>query len=117
METSYDTDMVNLAAALDRVGGDKDLLEEIAQLFLESSPGMLMEIQAAVAAKDPKGLEQAAHALKGSIGNFGAHLAFQAAFRLEKLGRTGKLSGAEQAYRTLEAEMEKLRPALASLGQ
>ena|SRR3989442_15222261 len=117
MESSYHTDILNLAAALDRVGGDQELLEEVARLFLQTSPSLLSEIEAAVAGRDPKGLERAAHTLKGSVGNFGADAVFQAAFQLEKLGRAGQLAGVDEAYQNLQTEMERLRPALAALGE
>jgi hypothetical protein len=51
------------------------------------------------------------------VGNFGADAAFQAAFQLEKMGRAGDLTGVDEAYHTLETEMDRLRPALATLGQ
>lgn len=109
--------ILNLSAALDRVGGDSELLEEIAQLFLETAPGLLAQIRDAVASRNAQSLQQAAHAIKGSVGNFGAEPAFQAALRLEKMGRTGDLTGVEEACAVLEAEMERLRPALAELAE
>jgi len=108
--------ILNLAAALERVGGDQELLEEVAQLFLETSPGLLGEIQQAVQVQDAQLLERAAHTLKGSVSNFGAEAAFQAALHLEKMGRSRNLRGSEDALRALQAEMERLRPALAGLG-
>jgi HPt (histidine-containing phosphotransfer) domain-containing protein len=115
MDPSDTTAILNLAAALDRVGGDKELLEEVAQLFLETSPDLVAEIGRAVAAGNAEALERAAHTLKGSVGNFGAEAAFEAALRLEKMGRSRDLSGVEAALRALEEEMERLRPALESL--
>ena len=57
--------------ALLRVGGDEELLKEIAEIFLEDYPKVLAEIQAALACGDARRLEQSAHTLKGSAGNFG----------------------------------------------
>ena len=120
MDERDETDTVailNLAAALERVGGDQELLEEVAQLFLDTSPDLFTEIGHAVEARDARALERAAHTLKGSVGNFGADATFQAAFLLEKMGRSGNLTGVDEAYHVLETEMERLRPALATLGQ
>ena len=116
MDATDPVTILNLAAALERVGGDQELLEEVAQLFLDTSPDLLTEIGRAVVARDARALERSAHTLKGSVGNFGADAAFQAALRLEKIGRSGDLMGVDEAYRALEAEMERLRPALATLG-
>jgi HPt (histidine-containing phosphotransfer) domain-containing protein len=117
MDPTDTSAILNLAAALDRVGGDKELLEEVAQLFLDTSPHLLAGIRQAVAARDAPALERSAHTLKGSVGNFGAEAAFQAALRLERIGRSRDLSGAEEALQALEGEMERLRPVLARLGQ
>ena len=107
-----DPSILNLAMALDRVGGDRELLQEVAQLFLETSPELLEQIRQAAAERDAKTLERAAHTLKGSVGNFAADSVFQAALRLEKLGRAGDFSSVDQALAELEAEMRRLAPAL-----
>jgi HPt (histidine-containing phosphotransfer) domain-containing protein len=62
-------------------------------------------------------LQRAAHALKGSVGNFCAQKAFDAALRLEKMGKSENLSEAEEAWSALEAEIERLQPALETLSQ
>lgn len=117
MDETESVAILNLAAALERVGGDQLLLEEVAQLFLETSPDLLGEIRRAVEAREARALERTAHTLKGSVGNFGAEAAYQAALRLEKMGRSGDLTAVEEALGALESEMERLRPALATLGQ
>ena len=117
MEPPNEFGILNLAVALERVGGDNELLEEVAQLFLDSVPELLTEIREAVVSRNAKALERAAHTLKGSVSNFAAEAAFQAALRLEKMGRTGELAGVDQAFATLEAEMERLQPAIAALAE
>jgi hypothetical protein len=52
--------------------------------------------------------------LKGSVGNFCAQGAFEAAQRLERMGKSGDLSEVETAWRALQCEMERLNPALAA---
>jgi HPt (histidine-containing phosphotransfer) domain-containing protein len=66
---------------------------------------------------DSNALERAAHTVKGSVGNFAAKTVFQAAQRVEKIGRDGDLGKAEEAYKALEEELDRLRPALAALGR
>jgi HPt (histidine-containing phosphotransfer) domain-containing protein len=115
MDTSDPMGILNLAAALDRVGGDSELLEEVAKLFLDTAPELLSQVREAVADRNAPSLERAAHTLKGSVGNFGAEAASEAAHRLEKMGRAGDLTGAEEALAALEREMDRLQPALAAL--
>jgi HPt (histidine-containing phosphotransfer) domain-containing protein len=106
---------LNRALALERLGGDQELLKEIAGLFLEDYGHLLAEIRRAVAARDAAALHRAAHTLKGSVSNFGADATSQAAYRLEILGRGGDLSEAEKALEQLEEALGRLTPALMEL--
>ena len=115
MEPSCTDGILNLAVALDHIGGDRELLEEVAGLFLEHSPGLMARIKEAVEAGDSYRLERAAHALKGSAGNFAAEPTVQAALRLEKMGRSQDLGGVAEAYHELENEMGRLCPVLAEI--
>ncbi|HYM09459.1 MAG TPA: Hpt domain-containing protein [Bryobacterales bacterium] len=117
VEPTHSREIVNLAAALDRVGGDSELLEEIAKLFLETAPRQLDQIRQAVADRDALALSRSAHTLKGSVGTFGADAAFEAALRLEKMGRSGELAGVDEAYAALEEVMQGVTQALLTLGE
>jgi|SRR5215471_2571685 len=101
--------------ALARAGGDLELLREIAGLFLANYGIWVGEIREAVAQSDAPGLERSAHGLKGSVANFGADAAVEAAFRLEQSGRRRDLSEVAQVLNTLELALAALRPELESL--
>jgi len=101
--------------ALSRVGGDVELLKEVIELFLSDYPSTFEKIKSAVAASDATALEHHAHSLKGSVSTFGADRAFEAAFALEKQGRSGDLRGAQEGLLQLEQALEALRPDLESL--
>jgi HPt (histidine-containing phosphotransfer) domain-containing protein len=101
--------------ALDRVQGDHELLQEIIALFFEETPALLAQIKEAIARRDGKALERAAHTLKGSVGTFGAKAAFAAALRLEQMGRSEDFADAEMACAELEHELARLEPALVAL--
>jgi PAS domain S-box-containing protein len=105
-------EILDATAVLTRVEGDLELLREIVDLFLNESPGLMSEIRESVTSRDPQGLEQAAHRLKGAISNFSANEAYQAALRLETMGREGDLQCAEEALTALQAAIERLKPAL-----
>ena len=104
--------VLDQAALLDYVDGNRELLHKIVTRFLEKCPEMLTGIRDAVARQDSKALEFTAHTLKGAVGNFFAQEAWNAAYRLETLGSEGNLAQASEAVATLEAELERLRPAL-----
>ncbi len=115
MSSSVPEPSLDRQLALSRVGGDVELLREIAVLFLDECPRALLEIQQAVAGEDAAKLENAAHSLKGSVANFGASAAVVAAFRLEQMGRAQQLVEAPQALRALEQALSIVCAELASL--
>lgn len=106
---------VDRALALSRVGGDAELLKEIAQLFLDDYPRVLDELRDALARGDAKTVERTAHGLKGSVSNFGAQNAVDAARTIEALGRAEQLAEVTQVIHTLELALAALRPELESL--
>ena len=105
----------DLNAALERVGGDQELLKEIADLFLDDAPNSLASVRAAIEANDGAALQRSAHSLKGSVANFGAEEAVDAAFRLEKMGADGKLDGAMAVFAELENELQTVSEGLSQL--
>jgi len=81
---------LDIPAALDRVGGDADLLKELASIFIEDYPRQVRLIEQAIAAADWKTAEREAHGLKGAVANFGAVHAMEAARKLEFAAREGR---------------------------
>ena len=69
-------------------------------------------IRGAVERGDAHGMERAAHKLKGSVANFAAPAAYDAALRLEVMGREGHLDQAREALTALDRALEELRPVL-----
>jgi two-component system, sensor histidine kinase and response regulator len=106
---------LELDVALARVGGDRELLQEIAALFVADFPNALHDIRAALERNEPPLLERAAHGLKGSVANFGARDAVQAAWELESMGRTGNLTDAAAVLARLEASLAALKVELQTL--
>jgi CheY-like chemotaxis protein len=99
-------------AALEHLGGDRRLLRTLIQAFLSELPRWLADIRQAIAQGNAANLKRAAHNIKGSTGHFGARAAFEAAQKLEMVGRSGILTGADEASANLEAELQQLQPAL-----
>jgi len=101
-------DVFDLSKALEVVAGNKELFQEIFDLFLENLPGYLTQIKEEIARGDARALERAAHRLKGSVGNFGAKRSYETAYRLEQLGKDGKTDEAGDALKELERELKAL---------
>jgi PAS domain S-box-containing protein len=101
------------ADVLARVEGDRSLLAELVSIFRAESPTRLAEIRRCLDSGDAKGLERAAHTLRGSVGSLGARAAAQAALALESKGRDGALAGADEQLAELERELGRLERDLA----
>ncbi|MDR3708790.1 MAG: response regulator [Capsulimonadaceae bacterium] len=104
-------------AALNRVEGDHELILELIELFFEQSPALMAEIQTAIEKNDTNQLYKSAHSLKGSAANFSATAAYEAALRLEMIGRGGDMAEADEAFTRLEREILTLTSALAAYRQ
>jgi CheY-like chemotaxis protein/HPt (histidine-containing phosphotransfer) domain-containing protein len=105
-------DVFDVSEAMKAVSGDKGLFEEIAALFAQSAADNMGKIRQGIAARNAIAVEEAAHCLKGSVANFGAKRAFEAAKRLEFIGKGGNLAEAESARTQLEMELKALEMAM-----
>ena len=103
------------ATALANLGGDENVLAEVAQIFLVECSRLMSEVREAIHRNNSSALEQAAHSMKGSVGAFAARKAYETARRLEELGHEGKLKDAERVFASLEAEIDRLKPEMESL--
>ncbi len=114
-QTTTTQKALDLELALTRVGGDRELLQELISLFLEESPKMLSELQEATAAGDAEMVENTAHGLKGSAANFAAGPTVDAAYRLELLGREKKNAEFSGALLALEENLLRLSRELSDI--
>ncbi len=106
-----------LSNALKHLRGDEKMLRNVAKVFLESSPDFMSQVQQALASADSKALAVAAHTLKGAVGNFGIHEAYEAIMKLEAAG-ADDIRTARQAWREVQRHMEALTRSLqAYLGE
>ena len=96
------------SAALEGVGGDEAILQEVIQLFLVESPQLLIQIEQGLLLHDRHLLEFAAHSLKGELGYLAVPEAYDAAQRLETAGRTGEIEGAPESFTALRVRLAEL---------
>jgi two-component system, sensor histidine kinase and response regulator len=103
--------------ALDRVEGDRDLLEEIVRIFTGECSSNMDAIRQALSAGDGPLLERLAHTIKGASANLSASAVSAAAFKLEKLAAAGNLADAGECLGGLQHEIGRLLPELAAVCQ
>jgi len=83
-----DKAVFDLSKALEIVDGDSELFKELVELFLKNVPDNLAQIRHGLAKSDANVVERAAHSLKGSVSNFAATRAFEAAYLAREYGFT-----------------------------
>ena len=101
--------------ALDRVGGDMDILKELVEVFFEECPKLMDEIRDAIASSDATALRRAAHTLKGTADIFSAKCVVETALKLETMARDGSLDSVEETWSALEKEISRFQPVLKKL--
>jgi HPt (histidine-containing phosphotransfer) domain-containing protein len=84
--------------------GEPDVLAEVLQLFMADVPTRIERLRGAWQTGDAVTVQRAAHSLKGSAGNIGAHQLLAVCSRLDELGRSGDLSALAPLVVSLEAE-------------
>jgi two-component system, sensor histidine kinase and response regulator len=99
----------------EQVGGDRELMVEIIDLFLEERKQQVLEMRAAVKVSDWESLSKLAHTIKGSLGSLHAPRARYRAQELEIAARDEKGDMACQWFAALERDLEELEPALVAL--
>jgi len=106
---------LDVATALDRMEGDRDLFAELVRLFVEECPAAMKEIRQALGNGDAHLLDRLAHTLKGSSASLGANRVSQASLVLEMRARSAALQNAGELIDSLQAEIDLVLPELESL--
>jgi signal transduction histidine kinase/HPt (histidine-containing phosphotransfer) domain-containing protein len=109
---AFAENVFDLSKVMNVVGGDTELFEEVANLFLEDAADKIANLREGVVRGDASSVAKAAHTLKGSTGYFGAKRAFDAVHRLELIGKNGTWTEAEKAQLELEKEFKVLEKAM-----
>lgn len=109
--------VVDFDAALRRLGGDRQLLADLADFFSEDAPQLLQEMERSLQTRSLKAFQLQVHSLKGLLGNFGADHAAADAESLEEMAIEGRLPTPQQlsrlarrVRRVLHAVSEPYRP-------
>lgn len=106
---------IDYAQALERVGGDRELLGELASLFLDEYPRLLAECIAGLENGDLAAVSASAHQLKGLLAQFGSEQGRQHALMLESASKAGDEATSQSTLKALSLCLDGLRPVLTRL--
>ena len=100
---------------LERVGGDRELLAEVIQFFLEDCPPMIELMRQGLADGNYVVVHRTAHSLTGSAGNFDAFAVTTLSRTLETHAIAHDIPEAHQAFSELETETGQLLTRLTTM--
>ena len=83
--------------------GSPGLLGDLQAIFRRTAAAQLVEIERALFAGDPAALQGAAHSLKSTCGNLGAHPMVELCLEIERSVKAGELGRVMGCLRRLEA--------------
>jgi HPt (histidine-containing phosphotransfer) domain-containing protein len=102
----------NLGVALNRLGGNRELLRDLIGFFGDDAPKLLSQVTAGLQADDARQVQLAAHSLVGLVANFEALPSKTVAAQMETHARGGDLTAAANLLPELEANIQSLLAAL-----
>lgn len=85
------------------MGGEKMLLEDLTQTFLQDTPSLLADLAAAVQENDANKLVHAAHPLKSSSASMGAMRLSELAAEMESRGKNGQAQGLNSQVEAIQS--------------
>jgi len=99
---------MDIEKALERLGGDRELLDRVIATFLKTFPQLVADLRSAHTQRDPRRVQGAAHSLKGSAATVAAEQVRSLAERLEQIGASGTLDGADRLLAELDAHLTRI---------
>jgi two-component system, sensor histidine kinase and response regulator len=100
---------------LERVGGDREFLHELVEIFREDYPAQILTAKEAAARGDHEALRRVGHSLKGALKNLAAPTASRLASELEELAASEALTPALGLIAGLDVEVSRVLEVLDSL--
>lgn len=107
--------VIDIEKVQSRFMGNQALLKKVAEMFINETPQHLLDISAAIQRHDGAMLAASAHKFKGAIGNFSTQAAFDAAYKLEMMGRNNEMDQAEDVLKELVQSVEFLNVSLTKI--
>ncbi|MDQ2833041.1 MAG: response regulator [Acidobacteriota bacterium] len=102
---SDDSNSIDFIELLTRVQGDRELLQELADIFVVEAPALLLHLRQAVACGDLQTVRRTSHTLKGMLGNLACTPAAVFARDLEQMAEPSSSAGMQRQFELLEAQV------------
>jgi PAS domain S-box-containing protein len=97
------------------VDGDRQLLKEVIEAFLEECPMLMESLHDAIGQSNAADIQRAAHTIKSAMRTFGDDAAFEIASRLEEMGRDADLARADDFFYDLRTKINGMISKLSAM--
>jgi len=108
--------IIDYPSALERIGGDRDFLFELLNIYVEEFNSAVDALDQAIEAQDYRAIQELGHSLKGSSANLSLIRLREYAFRIEASGEDRDLELARRSIEALKQEFLRLQDHLAENG-
>jgi HPt (histidine-containing phosphotransfer) domain-containing protein len=95
---------------------DRDLAQEVLNMFVASTPGYLTTLQNQLDSRNAAEIRMQAHTIKGACATVGAELMRTTAQRVEQLAKDGELEAAASVAERLLLDYQRLKEELRRRG-
>ena len=102
-------EIIDLKDVLERVQDDKELLDELFDIYQEDFLVKRKTLGDAIAANDIAKVKEVAHSMKGSSGNISAKPLHAACMKLEVLAKEGKTDGMQEVATAIDGYFEQVK--------
>jgi HPt (histidine-containing phosphotransfer) domain-containing protein len=102
-------EIIDLKDVLERVQEDKELLNELFDIYQEDFVVKRRALGEAIAAHDIGKIKEVAHSMKGSSGNISAKPLHAACLKLEMLAKEGKTDGMQEVAVAIDGYYEQIK--------
>jgi len=102
-------EIIDLKDVLERVQQDKELLNELFDIYQEDFVTRRKALGDAIAANDIAKIKEVAHSMKGSSGNISAKPLHAACLKLEMLAKEGKTDGMQEVAVAIDGYFERVK--------
>ncbi len=112
-ETGSAVDMEALEEFMVSLGEDgEEVMVELVQMFLDSIPQTLSELQQKIEQNQPAELQRIAHSFKSNAGQLAAYILSDLCQEMEDIGKSGQLDDAENKLAQIKTECSHVETAL-----
>ena len=108
-------EIIDLKDVLERVQDDKELLNELLDIYQEDFLIKRKALGEAIAGNDIPKIKEVAHSMKGSSGNISAKPMHATCLQLEQLAKSGSTAGMGELVTAIDGQFEQIKAFAAKL--